>query len=142
MSSLKLVRDSYSEMGTFGKLYINSQFFCYTVEKPWEENKEGESCIPEGTYPLGLRYSPVVKKTSAGEFEEGYEVMNVPGREYIMIHVGNSQRDFEGCIGLGDSLGYVHNEWAVLNSRTTFKKFMQIMEESNDWSLEITQYHP
>lgn len=136
---LELIRDSYSDMGTFGKLYIDGKFFCYTVEKPWVGNKEKESCIPEGVYRLVLRYSPVVRKTSGGEFEEGYEVAGVPNRSYIMIHPANVASDLEGCIGVGNALGFVKNQWAVLNSRDTFRELMGELEKKNDWDIEIRQ---
>lgn len=140
MNKIRVVRDSYSDMGTFGKLYIDGKFFCYTVEQVWNDNKTDVSCIPEGTYKLMRRYSPIVKKTSAGEFDEGYEITGVQGRTFVMIHAGNSKRDLRACLACGDSLGYVHNEWAVLNSRTTFRGLMHRLEEHNDWEIEITQY--
>ena len=136
---LKLIRDSYSDMGTFGKLYIDNEFFCYTVEQVWKDNRENESCIPEGVYSLQLRYSPVVKRTSAGEFEEGYEITNVLNRTYVMLHVANVASDLQACIGVGESLGFVKDQWAVLNSRNTFRKLMHKLEERNDWDIEITQ---
>ena len=136
---LELIRDSYSDMGTFGKLYIDGEFFCYTVEQVWNGNRVGESCIPEGIYRLQLRYSPVVKRSTGGEFDEGYEITDVPGRTYIMIHPANTIDDVEGCIAPGDSLGFVGGKWAVLNSRNTFRELMERLDQRNEWDINIKQ---
>jgi len=38
--------------GTFGKMLIDGVHFCFTTEQPWNDNKHGESCVPEGDYKL------------------------------------------------------------------------------------------
>lgn len=136
---VEVKRFSYGPNGTFGELFINGQFFCYTVERPWLGNKSGESCIPEGEYKLQPRYSPVVEKTSRGEFKEGYEVTGVPGRQYIMIHVANVPSDLQGCLGCGKALGFVKDQWAVTDSVNTFRELMHKLDDSNDWDIEITR---
>ena len=140
-----LERFAYSPDGTFGKLYIPSVGFeCFTVELPWEDNEPRVSCIPEGVYTLGKRYSPVVQRSSGGEFKEGWEVQDVPGRTYIMIHPGNWPHNFKGCIGVGrdymvipDRTGTPRN--GVSSSRLTFSKLMAVMDTSNGWELDIRQ---
>lgn len=137
-NKITVIRDTYSDMGTFGKLYIDGKFFCYTVEQLWKDNLPEVSCIPEGTYQLKLRFSPIVQKSSDGEFSEGYEITNVPGRKYVMVHAANTFDQLKACLACGDSLGFVNNKWAVLNSKTTFKKLMHKLEEKNDWEMLIT----
>lgn len=140
-----LERFAYSPDGTFGKLHMPSGEDFYTVERPWLQNKAYVSCIPEGVYSLGLRYSPTVKSTSLKEFEEGWEVEGVPERTYIMLHPGNWPIDFKGCIGLGygyktmtDRAGEPRN--GVTYSREAFREFMGIMDSSSTWTLEIRPY--
>ena len=53
MKKVLLERFAYSPMGTFGVLTVDD-FECYTVERPWLDNKPRESCIPEGVYRLEL----------------------------------------------------------------------------------------
>jgi hypothetical protein len=137
-----LERFAYSPDGTFGKIVMPDGSDFYTVELPWKGNKRGESCIPEGIYTLGLRYSPVVKSSSGEEFNEGWEVQDVPDRDYIMIHPGNWPFNFKGCIGLGyeykpimDRSNTYRN--AVTQSRAAFREFMGMMESSSTWDLEI-----
>lgn len=42
--SVLLTRFAYSPYGTFGKLLL-PEFECYTVERPWLDNKPGRSLI-------------------------------------------------------------------------------------------------
>ena len=123
---------AYTPQGVFGR-FILPEFECFTVEKPWLDNKPRESCIPEGQYELKL-----------GMFNRGgypaYEVMNVPGRTLIKIHIGNSIDDVVGCIAPGKSLGYVHRKWAVTASRAAYKEFMQMMDGVQTSVLEITHF--
>lgn len=143
MGLLVLERFGYMPFGTYGKLKFPTGEVFYTVERPWLDNTPSLSCIPEDTYALGLRYSPVVNKTSGGEFKEGWEVLDVPDRTYIMLHPGNWPTDTQGCIAVGDKLVVMHrsqNDWlpAVSNSRSTFKKVMGLLDQSYSWDLKIT----
>ena len=127
-----LERFAYTPMGAFGRLMF-PEFQCFTVERPWLDNKARESCIPEGEYALRL-----------GMYNRGgyqaYEVMGVPDRDLIKIHIGNSIDDVIGCIAPGKSLGYVHGKWAVTQSKVAFREFMTAMEEVEDSILEIRQH--
>ncbi len=109
MKDVFLERFCYSDiMGTFGKLKVDD-FECLTVERPWLNNKVGESCIPEGAYELKL-----------GFYNRGgypcYEIDPVPDRTLIKIHIANTIDDVIGCVGLGMGLGYIENKWAVTSS--------------------------
>ena len=48
-----LERFAYTPMGIFGRI-MSPEFQCYTVERPWLDNRARESCIPEGVYRLRL----------------------------------------------------------------------------------------
>ena len=119
-----LDRFADTPFGTFGRLSVGG-FACYTVERPWEGNAPHVSCIPTGTYPLRLRPSPIVQRTSG--HEQGWEVCDVPGRKLIMLHVANTMDDVEGCIGVGKGLGFVAGKWAVTSSKTAFSELMRAL---------------
>ena len=129
-----LERFAYSPFGVFGKLII-PEFECFTFERPWLDNKKRESCIPEGKYTLKL-----------GTFNRGgyeaYEVMNVPDRSLIKIHVGNSIDDVVGCIAPGKALGYLEGKWGVKSSKKAFKEFMEAMNGVEKSTIHIAQYKP
>jgi hypothetical protein len=127
-----LERFAYTPMGTFGKI-IFEEFECFTVERPWLDNKVRQSCIPEGSYTLQL-----------GMYNRGgypaYEVMNVPDRSLIKIHMGNTMDDIVGCIAPGKSLGFLERKWGVTSSKKAFQEFMSAMSEVELSNLTITQY--
>ena len=87
---LELVRTYYPE-GTNGMILYNGRLIIYSIELPWKENRAGVSCIPEGNYELVKRWSP--------KFNRHLQLMNVPQREYILIHPANDAlKELKGCI--------------------------------------------
>jgi hypothetical protein len=79
------------------------------MELPWRNNERNISCIPTGKYKMVLHKS--------SRFGNCFWVQNVPGRDEILIHHGNTERDTEGCILVGIRFGSILGENAVLNSR-------------------------
>lgn len=134
----ELVRWAYTPHGTFGTMTVGS-YSCYIVERPWAANKPRESCIPEGIYPLRMRESPVVQRTTQGRFRQGWEVCNVPNRTFIMLHPGNTMDDLQGCLAPGKDIGLVKGKWAVTSSQIAFAELMAELEKQNDWDLHIYQ---
>ena len=87
---LELIR-TYNPEGTNGKIFLNGRLMMYSIELPWKENHAGVSCIPEGTYELMKRWSP--------KFGRHLLIMNVPQRNYILIHPANDAlQELKGCI--------------------------------------------
>lgn len=84
-------------------------FLCYTLEDEQRDVKVwGETRIPAGTYKLGLRteggfHTKYISKFGA-DFHKGMIwVLDVPGFEYILWHIGNTDENTAGCLLLGDS---------------------------------------
>lgn len=64
---------------------------CFTIELPWLQNEPQWSCIPEGQYQLVKRYSQ--------KFHWHLHLIDVPGREWILIHpANNALLELKGCI--------------------------------------------
>ena len=78
---------------TLGTLVFDNGDTFQTLELPWRDNKPNVSCIPQGYYDVVRHTSP-----SKGDC---YEVLDVPAREHILIHVGNFPTDTQGCILIG-----------------------------------------
>lgn len=131
MKQVLLERFAYTPYGTFGRLIVD-HFQCYTVERPWANNKVRKSCIPEGKYKLKL-----------GMYNRGgyraYELLDVPDRSLIKIHVGNTIDDVVGCIATGRELGFLRHKWGVIHSQFAFDAFMTNMS-GEDGEIEIYQY--
>ena len=86
-----LLHRSYFEEGTNGTLFVNGQFFCFTIELPWNDNKRNLSCIPEGVYDIEPRFSK--------KFQHHLIVKDVSGRSFILIHPANdAKKELLGCI--------------------------------------------
>ena len=92
---------------TIGKLYINDQYFCDTLEDTdrgltqsmteqqiGSKKVYGETAIPTGTYRIIISYSNKFKKQMP-------LLLNVPGFAGIRIHSGNTEKDSLGCILVG-----------------------------------------
>lgn len=127
----------YLREGTHGTVTFPDGSSLDTLELPWNDNRQRVSCIPEGTYTLRMRHSPVVSRSSGGEFKRGWEVTDVDNRTYIMIHPGNYVRNFLGCIGVGLSKGFQGTSPVIWNSRAAFRKFMAWAKAHDEWELVI-----
>jgi hypothetical protein len=105
--NIKRFANSPNEGGwTLGRLYINGTFFCFTCEDEKRSVKmKGETRIPAGTYPITFRkvLSEKTKhyRTRYAFFTWHLEIQNVPNFDYVYLHVGNTEKDSDGCILLG-----------------------------------------
>jgi len=96
--NLLIIRDTFTKESTIGKLYINGESFCDTLENPWLDNQRNISCIPEGQYKVRLR----LPRESATRDYLHLLVQDVPNRSYILFHIGNTAKDTSGCILVGN----------------------------------------
>lgn len=79
-----------------GYLSINESPICYTMELPYRENIDDISSIPKGKYKAFVRTD---KKLGWR-----IELVNVPNREHIQIHLGNYTSDITGCTLIGKTI--------------------------------------
>lgn len=139
---LKLKRIARKASYTIGRLYVDGQRFCDTIEDRDRSLRQdmaraaikrikvpGETAIPTGRYrvTLGVR-SPKMSQKKAYEFCDGYvpRLINVPGFDGILIHIGNTARDSEGCILVGEN----REVGKVLNSTANFKRLYARLREA------------
>jgi hypothetical protein len=107
--NLLIIRGTFTEKSTIGKLFINGEVFCDTLENPYINNKRNISCIPEGQYKVRLRLA----RESASRDYLHLLVQDVPNRDWILFHRGNTAKDTSGCILVGNG----REQDAVENSR-------------------------
>ena len=125
-----LQRFAYLDSGTLGKLSI-VDWSCFTIERPWKNNEPNVSCIPEGVY--------ACQPFSGTRFQDVIQVMDVPDRSYILIHVANFPHDVEGCLGVGDRFVSDALEPAVYNSKKTLAALMDIFNGHEErMTLKVT----
>lgn len=116
-----LIRKESSDQGTFGLFTLDSGFQCYSGEPP--------ECIPEGVYLCRKGHSPKRNK-------DVYWLLGVPGYKAIQIHSGNFcgdvdkglKSDSEGCVLLGNAIGELAGQKALLGSRDAVKRFEDDLE--------------
>ena len=101
--------ESNSTLGILLDVTDKPKFLCYTLEDEFREIKvNGETRIPAGTYNITLRteggFNQRYTEKFGSDFNKGMLwVRDVPGFEYILIHIGNDDDDSEGCLLVGDS---------------------------------------
>jgi hypothetical protein len=106
-----------------------------SLERGWQDNKKGISCIPKGTgpYEVVLEWSNRFKTML-------WEIKGVPGRSECKFHSANYWRQLNGCVALGrrptdiDNDGYVD----VTSSKSTMKDFHNALKKHNKALLMIT----
>ena len=103
-----------------------------TLEPTWRDYKGGElkipkkSAIPEGSYRVVV--------TKSQRFQKYLPLLvGVPGFEGVRIHAGNTSRDTEGCILVGQNL----QVGKVLWSRITLERLMKLIENKKEIYLTI-----
>jgi len=126
---LELTRLGTTDYGTFGALMVDHLPFCVTLEPRWIDNSPFLSCIPPGIYLCEITQLP--------KFGETFEILNVENRTNVLLHAGNVEADTEGCIILASSFGKLGENYAVLNSGNTFKRFMQLAHRQTHLALSI-----
>ena len=115
--NLLIIRDTFTKESTIGKLFINGEIFCDTLENPYINNERNISCIPEGQYKVRLRLA----RESASRDYLHLLVQDVPNRDWILFHRGNTAKDTSGCILVGNG----REQDIVENSRLAMDLVMQ-----------------
>ena len=129
---------------TIGKLYIDGEWFCDTIEDvvrnlpkdcPYtpkgrnckcKEKVYGETAIPAGTYKVILSYSNRFKRILP-------ELLNVPHFLGIRIHRGNTEQDSAGCIILGEN----KVKGKVITSTPYELKLIKLLENQKNITITI-----
>lgn len=133
-TTITLVRFTYDAATTLGLLYVRGKFAAYTLEDTYREVKvAGKTRIPAGTYEVGFREdtdppSPLTQKYRnradlKSFFTHHLQVKNVPGFEFIYIHLGNDHGDTDGCILIADGIYASSIEKKIMYSVKAYTRF-------------------
>lgn len=125
---LVLQRQKSSGKSTQGQISIDGKFECFTLEDVERLQKiKGETAIPVGIYKVVLTQSPRFGRVLP-------LLVDVPNFEGIRIHPGNTDKDTEGCILVGQS----YAKDFVGNSRAAFDKlFAKLQATKEPITIEI-----
>jgi hypothetical protein len=146
---LLLKRRFKGEKYTIGSLYVDGVYFSDTLEDPDRglrhdmpiediimQKVKGNTAIPYGTYKVVMDIvSPKFAAREMYRFCSGKlpRLLNVPGFEGILLHVGNTPADTEGCLLVGEN----KVKGQVINSTATFKRLYELLAVADDVSIEI-----
>ncbi|WP_071146887.1 DUF5675 family protein [Bacteroides ihuae] len=123
---------------TIGKLFMDGEYFCDTLEDTdrldegmsLDEIKKlkqpGQTAIPEGKYKVIVNVSPKFKRLLP-------RLQNVPGFEGVLIHRGNTAKDTAGCILVGQN----KKVGMVLNSTYYEERLVELLKHDDNISIEI-----
>lgn len=146
---LRLKRIARRDTYTIGRLYVDGEYFCDTcedVDRGLRQDmaqsviraikRKGVTAIPTGRYRVTMDVqSPKFRTKAMYQFCNGYlpRLINVPGFDGVLIHVGNTAKDTEGCLLVGKNT----KVGKVLESRATFVKLYEKLRKAED-SIYIT----
>ena len=121
---LRLKRIAKKDTYTIGRLFIDGEYFCDTLEdKVRDLSKEakvkGHTAIPTGRYRVYLTYSPRFKRILP-------LLEDVPQFTGVRIHRGNTAKDTEGCI----LVGFNREVGKVLDSAVTEQRLMAVLQNA------------
>lgn len=109
--ALRLRRVAQGDARTFGVLVRGGVPLCVTCEDPCRGNARGVSCVPAGTYRCVPHSGP--------RFKGVWRLEDVPGRDAILLHAGNSPADSTGCVLLGKGFAMAGSQPVITESRAT-----------------------
>ena len=132
---LTLIRDLFLPDRTLGKLYINGDFFCDTLEDTDRKLSATDSlniiestkikhltAIPTGSYKVIISFSP--------RFAAYLPLLlNVPAFLGIRIHAGNEPEHTSGCILVGRRVGN-----SLKYSRKECERLLRILKKAEKLS--------
>ena len=136
---LTLKRIAFKEKYTIGRLYIDGEYFCDTIEdkdrglddsmsvkEVLSKKIYGQTAIPTGHYEVEITYSPKYKRMMP-------EIKDVKGFSGIRIHSGNTAKDTLGCLIVGKNTVV----GMVTDSRKTYYKLFEILKGQKNITIDI-----
>lgn len=128
---LRLERIFSGETYTVGKLYIDDNYFCDTIEDTVrnlekEQKVYGKTAIPAGVYAIELSMSQRFKRVLPA-------ILNVPHFTGIRIHSGNTAEDSHGCILVGKNT----EKGKVTSSRLYEQDLVKRLQGQKNITIEV-----
>ena len=141
---IQVIREGFTDTSTYGKMYINGSFFCYTLEdivRPFGVKVYGKTAIPKGLYNVNVTYS--------GHFRRHMPILyNMPNRyelrgggiafSGVRIHGGNTAKDTHGCILVAKKRIDEDTIQGTAEEAVT-KKIYELLKEDENLQIEIVQ---
>lgn len=136
---------------TIGRLYVDGQYECNTLEDKDRGLKKtdslsyiksrkvyGETAIPTGTYEVAMNVTSPKYSASSWYWQlcQGKvpRLLDVPGFDGILIHTGNNPLQTFGCLLVGKNT----KVGELTESKATFQRLYKKMKKAYDKGEKIT----
>lgn len=130
---------------TTGELYIDGVKQCVTLEDKCRADSEkkvyGETAIPYGEYKVTLRTEGTIFEDYKTRFKDIRNergtlwIRNIPGFEYVLIHIGNYCKDTLGCLLVGSR---VVSDVEIAESTKAYKRIYPVIADALERGEEVT----
>jgi hypothetical protein len=124
------------DQGSFGRIWARG-LTLFSGELPWRDNAPNVSCVPARRYRVAWTFSPRFRRYM-------YLLLDTAPRAGVRAHAANLMGDvalgyraqLNGCIALGERLGWLAGQKAVLLSAPAVRRFESHMGHA-PFTLEI-----
>ena len=134
---LRFSSESDSTNGLLLDVTNGVNFLAYTLEDEYRKHKRSkETRIPAGTYEIKLRNEGGFHQRYSKKYSSIHRgmlhIIDVPGFEYILIHVGNSDEHTAGCLLVGDSQenNQVNKNGFIGSSGNAYKRIYPLIADA------------
>lgn len=96
---------------------------CKTLELEEDVNARRDDCIPPGLYTVIKRWSK--------KYGNHFHILDVPNRDYILVHSANYSRQLLGCIAVGKKHTDIDKDGLqdVTSSKATMKELNELLPD-------------
>lgn len=140
---IKVERIVSDEDSTIGVIFIDDKFECFGLEDEYREEKvAAKTRVPAGIYKIGVRtvggFHNRYKNKFSSIHQGMLEIVEVPGFKYILIHVGNTHENTEGCLLVGVGANSRSEDMSIQSSVEAYKKlYVNVIESAMNGDLTI-----
>lgn len=133
--TLQRISQSQSGEETIGKLTIPGRYECWVLEDQRRDVKvKGDTRIPAGRYEIKLRSEGRIHQNYLAKFGSDFHkgtlhLQDVPNFLYILIHIGNTEKDTEGCLLTGKTYSVANGHFTIQQSTAAYKELYAIIRD-------------
>ena len=130
---------------TLSFISVDNDLICFGLEDEYRAVKvQDETRIPAGIYPVKLRTDGGVHPKYAAKFPDIHKGMlwlqDVPGFEWIYIHMGNTDKNSSGCILAAEHARInAQGRMTTPNSEPAYRRlYERVVDAAENGSLMVT----
>ncbi len=129
---------------TISRVMVDGNSVCFGLEDEYREEKVSEETrIPAGTYRVTLRTEGSHHSRYSTKFPDFHKGMlhirDVPNFKWILIHIGNTDKDTAGCLLVGSQISTEPGDMQIMNSTAAYKRFYpMVVDAAANETLSIT----